>query len=333
MKNTREPKRRKKQKIKVSIKIGILITVLVLIVVAAGILMFPAFDVTEIYCEGNVNVSSEEILNEANLATGKNIFFEDVGRAERKISKIHMIEDVTVYRVFPDKICISVVERTPAFYIATGDTSVMLDINGVVLKELDAGMTAQLLERNIPRIAVEDEEKENDSKEAPETEDAILQENEEMFLNIPVVAGMELSNAKLGKKAESKDYSKSETVFALCRGLNNAGLLNKATYIDVTDSNNIIFVIENRLEVHFGTTENVEYRAKFLSEVVTTKLSAYERAIMDYTGDDIYVRPPDDGKDKVIKKAEEPEKTEETKEEAPEQTEEPQENPPANISL
>lgn len=323
MRNRRNPKRHKKQKTKFSIRIGVLITVLILIVAAAGILMFPAFNVTEVYCEGNINISSDELLNTANISVGKNTFLENVSGAERKISKIPMIEEVSVERIFPDKICISVVERTPAFYAIMGDASVILDINAVVVKELDAGATAKLLELNQPRLETENKENEEIDEQQPE--------NEEVYLKIPVVAGIELSDAKLGREADSKNKSKFDELFKLCRALNDAGILGKCTYIDITNVSDIIIMAENRLEVHFGTTENVEYRTKFLAEVINTKLSAYEKAIMDYTGDDIYVRPPDDGKDKVTPKPEEKPEPEQEAEE--EQSEEQVEDSTADISL
>ena len=51
-----------------------------------------------------------------------------------------------------------------------------------------------------------------------------------------------------------------------------------------------------------GDADNIDYRAKFMAEVINNKISAYEVAILDYTGDDIYVRPREDGKQRVAEK-------------------------------
>ncbi len=325
MKNRREPKRREKQKIKLSVRVGALITVLVLIVAAAGILMFPAFDITEVYCEGNVNISSEEIIAAAKLSTGKNTFLENVSGAERRVAKLPLIEEVSIKRVFPDKLCISITERTPAFYAVMGDRAVALDINGIAVKEIDEGQTKRLLAKNVATLDVKQEVEEEPVEEEEPIEEA------EPLLSIPVMAGLELSDAKLNKKADSRDDAKLDEVFKLCKTLNAAGILNKSTYIDVTNLGDIIIMIENRLEVHFGNTDNLEYRTKFLAEVITKKLSAYEIAVVDYTGDDIYVRPPNDGKDKVVPKPEEEEKEE--KEEEKEEEENEASEPDVNINL
>lgn len=76
--------------------------------------------------------------------------------------------------------------------------------------------------------------------------------------------------------------------------------MQKSTYIDVTDLTNIRLIIENRLDVLLGDADNIDYRAKFMAEVINNKISAYEVAVLDYTGDDIYVRPHDDGKQRVV---------------------------------
>lgn len=61
-------------------------------------------------------------------------------------------------------------------------------------------------------------------------------------------------------------------------------------------------MIEKRLEVQMGNTDNIEYRCAFLAKVVNEKISSTEYAVLDYKGDDIYVRQPDDGKERVVPK-------------------------------
>ena len=63
----------------------------------------------------------------------------------------------------------------------------------------------------------------------------------------------------------------------------------------------IRLVIENRLEVLLGKADNIDYRCKFLAEVINTRISASESVILDYRGDDIYAETRDDGKERVDK--------------------------------
>lgn len=100
-----------------SLKIPVLIIVLVLAVVTTIALMLPVFNVVEVYCEGNSEVKTEDIITAAKLETGKNIFLENLGRAKRSVESITNIKSAEIRRVFPNKICISVSERVPFAYV------------------------------------------------------------------------------------------------------------------------------------------------------------------------------------------------------------------------
>lgn len=118
---------------------------------------------------------------------------------------------------------------------------------------------------------------------------------------VPLVSGFELNNVKEGKKAESGDSDKFNKMYELCRALKGAELLNRTTYINVENLDDITVVIENRLEVQLAKAENINYRCRFLAEVINTKLSATESVILDYRGDDIYAINRDDGGERVKK--------------------------------
>ena len=115
------------------------------------------------------------------------------------------------------------------------------------------------------------------------------------------MSGFELNNVKEGKKAESGDSDKFNKMYELCRALKGAELLNRTTYINVENLDDITVVIENRLEVQLAKAENINYRCRFLAEVINTKLSATESVILDYRGDDIYAINRDDGGERVKK--------------------------------
>ena len=121
--------------------------------------------------------------------------------------------------------------------------------------------------------------------------------------SVPLTVGIELSSAEEGKTAASDDSAKLDKLFEICNALNDAGLLNRSTYIDLTDMTNVNAVIENRLDIRLGIPDNMAYRAKFLAETINTKISSTEVLILDYTGNDIYARPHEDGKDRVDKKS------------------------------
>lgn len=314
MKNRRR-KAKEKQRVKgtpSSFRIGVLTAVLIFIVASAGVLMFPALDITEVYCEGCVNTKPEDIITSANIETGGNILLANTGRARRMVAENPLIEEVKVRRIFPNKICISVRERTPAAYVMSGAAEcAIINKEGIILEIINDDRVRKIVEGNTPpdfegkqyeeKTDADDgaaEEETEAQEEADESTD--ITETQEKLYSVPLVAGVEVKNIKEGKIAKNTDEEKMESVLNLCGALGDAGILNRASYIDVTDAADIRLVIENRLDVRIGTDENIGYRTKFLAEVINTKISAYEKAILDYRGDDIYVRPPEDGGNRTV---------------------------------
>ena len=111
---------------------------------------------------------------------------------------------------------------------------------------------------------------------------------------------MTLEKAEVGKNADSKEREKLSRVMETFRYLNQNDLLSRATFLDVTNINDVILMIENRLQVQLGSLDNMEYRAAFLAKVVKERIGASEEAILDYRGEDIYARPPEDGKARMV---------------------------------
>ena len=112
-----------------------------------------------------------------------------------------------------------------------------------------------------------------------------------VIYSAPVVYGVELSKYDVGKRIESGDSEKLNSVLDALRALDSAGLLERATKFDAENVNDVKFVIEDRLEVWFGGFEDFEYKAKFTATVINENLSPYERAIMDFRDSKLYVRP------------------------------------------
>ncbi len=308
--------RRRRPSVPSSVKLGILITVLVLIVVSAGLLMAPALDVDEVYCEGCIITESSEIVVKAQIKTGENILLANLGKSRRLLEADPLIEEASIRRVFPNKICITITERTPVAYAMCGTECAVLDDGGIVLEVIADGRVAEIIEHNTPKERdltankpqseeeiVTDGKTDGQSVEAPEDAEVStdeVQSKRTREYKVPLFAGLELSSVKEGKIAKADDDGRFEDAMEICGALLNAGLLNRTTYIDITDISDIRIVIENRLDIQIGTLDNIGYRASFLAEVVNTKISAYETAILDYTGDDIYVRPPESNEERTI---------------------------------
>lgn len=311
---------------------------LVVVTLGIGVCMFclPTFRVTEVYSEGNHRISGEEIVAAAEVPLGKNVLLQNLSGIKKRVAQIPMVEEVKVRRVFPDKIRIWIQERVPAAYLYDGENScTVIDIKGRILEIIEGKPVAAIKEYYTP-VPVEKPEKEE--KEQKETEDAKTEETKpeetpkekpatpaikepKRDYSVPFVVGLKPHKPEVGKTVGSKEREKLATVQKTFSALENAGILERATYMDVTDLTDVILVVENRLEIHMGELQNIEYRCQFLGTVIREKISATEEVIMDYRGNDIYVRQPDDGKEWIVPKPKDTEEnTEESDEESNEET-------------
>lgn len=351
----RNPRNARKKNKGLSVRMIGLLVLLAVGVIFGIMLMIPAFNVTEVYCEGLNLVKSEEVVATAGIENGTNILLTNVGGARRSVAKLPMIKEVNVRRVFPNKICISVQERTPAAYIESDSELVLADCDGIVLENVKGDRVTKIKADNTPLFEnvtapqegekseasskdtkekkessdTSDEGADTDAETEPEDDEISEDEGdssdndgesdknsdenkseesteevqkEESGYSVPVVLGLSIKEKNEGKTAEAEDGTKFDLMLKICNALNDAGLLNRSTQIDLTDITDVTLVIENRLEVMLGTPDNIEYRSKFLAETINTKISSTEILVLDYTGNDIYARAHDDGKDRVIKK-------------------------------
>ncbi len=342
---------RKKRKTKKPFRARPLLILLLLVVVgaAAGLLFSPVFRVSAVWCEGNQRIEQETILEAAQVKIGGNLFLQRMPKIKRRVQNIPMIEDVRIHRVFPDKIRITVTERTPAAYLHNDQKLIVLDLTGRVIETIEDERAAQAVARytpkkvETPKDASKDASKDggeetsdNDSKkqddgdgtkptatpkpsDAPEptqTKTADAEEDKaqnsadaaaedsnavaELPYNVPIVEGLTLEKPEVGKNADSKEREKLSRVMETFRYLNQNGLLSRATFLDVSNINDVTLMIENRLQIQLGSLDNMEYRAAFLAKVVKERIGASEEAILDYRGEDIYARPPEDGKARTV---------------------------------
>ncbi len=317
-------------------------TVLALVILAfgvgIGVLFTPIFHVEGVLCEGNNRISQEEIIAAAQVNVGKNILTQRLSAIKKRVAEIPMVEEVRIRRVFPDQIKIWVQECVPAAYVYTDKQCVMIDTDGKILEIIDDERVAQMVEAYTPKKVKKSEEKDksqNNEDPAPsaepmeaapdgeqgeekenstqqddadkEAEDKETENKAEVAVMdwaypVPLVVGLELEKPVVGKKIDSKERQKLNQVMETFGGLEKAELLVRSTYLDVTDLNDVMLVIEKRLEIKLGNLENIAYRCQFLGTVIREKLSKTEHASIDYREGNLYVRPPEDGKERMIPK-------------------------------
>ncbi|MCL2860362.1 MAG: FtsQ-type POTRA domain-containing protein [Oscillospiraceae bacterium] len=98
------------------------------------LMLSPIFNVKEIVVSNNSKVSTEEIINLSGLTINENIFKFLKLNVINKIEENPYIEQVQIKRQLPDKILISVVERTPTYMLAINQTYAYINNQGYILE-------------------------------------------------------------------------------------------------------------------------------------------------------------------------------------------------------
>lgn len=217
------------------------------------ILKAPIFNIKSVVCVGNENLSETEVIKAAGVKTGGNIFGANVGMMKKQLAAMPEIAESNVRRIFPNKIKIWVREAKPAVFVRDGEAAVIADRNGRIIR----------------------------------TEPA----DSESAAGIAELTGIERASSVPGENVAAEDDLKAAKVFECIGIMSELDMMDKIQYIDAEDLSDIKIGYENRLKIVFGGYDNSKYKLKFIKTVIDDKLSPYETASLDYTGDKLYVGP------------------------------------------
>jgi len=78
--------------------------------------------------------------------------------------------------------------------------------------------------------------------------------------------------------------------------MENLDMIKYLNNIDFSDISDIIILYDSRLKIKIGNTNDMDYKLKFINKVIKEKISEYEKATVDYTGDKLYVGQYEDEK-------------------------------------
>lgn len=335
------------------------VSIISVIVLAAAaicfLLMSPSFNITNVICEGNENISNAALLETASVQSGHSIFLTSLREARVRVENLEYVSSAKLERRLPSTICIKVTEEQPCAYFSIGSQLALTDADGVVLDVVSSTLSAdEIVSLKAPpeeeaepsptaepeaseepddriwgydddgdpiykvggghyefdddgnRFFVDDSAAESAAPEqspeataAPQTltdvkYDELPKTSEgTLVYPVPVVTGINLSSFKKGNKVKSGETEKLDTALSIIAALKNSNMIRQATKIDVENLSDIRVYIESRLEILFGSAEEIDYKIKFVSSVINEKLSKYEHAILDFRDSKLYVRSDD----------------------------------------
>ena len=221
-----------KHKKKVVKKAKLFRSVVILLLLVGGIisicLFAPFFNVTEVAVSGNVEVNSEEILNNSGIVLGTNIFKADTNEAKKNLAKISRLDEIKVERSFPSRINIVVTETAPEIIIPYMSGYVITNEKGKVIELRDD---------------VSD-------------------------LTLPQVSGIEITEAVVCEKVSVKDKVVFEMIIECIRLFKEEDVLKDFRSLDFTNLSNFNGVRHDGLKVIFGKLADLEYKLDFLAGIL-----------------------------------------------------------------
>lgn len=91
------------------------------------------FDITKVTLKGNNYLSKETVISQGEITFDSNLFHFDVEKANAKLLKNPWIEDVSIKKIFPNKLNIEVIERQPGVLIFYDDCFYLVSEEGIIL--------------------------------------------------------------------------------------------------------------------------------------------------------------------------------------------------------
>ena len=82
---------------------------------------------------GVQNASRAQVMEIAGADIGRNIFFVPLDERKRQLEEIPWVESATVMRLLPNRLAITVQERSPVAFVQLGSKISLIDANGVVM--------------------------------------------------------------------------------------------------------------------------------------------------------------------------------------------------------
>ena len=136
------------------------INVLILLFLLAGMMFFGKrfidtdyFKVQEVLVEGQSNLLKQDIVAQLEQMKGKNIVYLNTNEIENLIKKDARVKKVSVKKLFPSKIEVTLEEKQPYVYVKKGDETLLADKDLVIYGDILEDPS-----RNIPVIEYTNDE-------------------------------------------------------------------------------------------------------------------------------------------------------------------------------
>ena len=206
--------------------------VLTLLVLGALFLVLNAtlLKIRHVRVNGNRTISAAVIAEQAGLNKDMGFFTVDVARARKGVEQNPYLQFVALRKQFPSTVVLFVKERAPCANVQGGGTMYLVDEDAYVLQAI------------------------NDLKSGN---------------SLPVVIGMQVSEARLGAQIISNRIGKVDEYRAVIEELLLQGVVNEFSQIDLTDSEHIYLRHRDGYMAELGTAKELMAKIGTLRAVIS----------------------------------------------------------------
>lgn len=222
------PKRKNKNSFSIVVTFFL---VALLIAIVITVFFHPVFNLKDVEIVGTNRYTSDQVVSSSNLKLNENIFVQVLKNGNIDLSKLPYIKSYKYEYKLPDKIVVSVIERTPLYIAYNKDVNkyYLIDGEGYILEESKPEKTSE----------------------------------EQVF-----VYGIVFSeDFDVGDKINDIDKSKLDMFLNIKNELKN--VIASASITKVSFENALtIITLNDKLNVVFSDDKNLKYVIAFLSEII-----------------------------------------------------------------
>lgn len=202
------------------IKRKLLLISFLLIVLLIIICYTPILQVRKITCKGNKLISSEEIIAASQIMLGDNMVRTSKNKAIDNIDNISYIKNAEITKKFPSTIEIKVVECKIHSYVEINKKYIYLNDEGKILEISD----------KIPEQKV------------------------------PLLKTGKIKSYKVNEIIDFEDSNQISVYKTLILHLNKSIFADILTNIDISNTNDLTFTVNNQFTVELGNTSELDYK-------------------------------------------------------------------------
>ena len=210
--------------------------------VVFGVAIF--FKVGRIEIQGNTIYSDERIIEASGLELGDNLLTVSRAAVGGSVkAALPYVDQVSVGRVLPDTVVISVKENQIVFAAQTDTNTVwLISPSGKALERIDASLQEQY----------------------------------------PQIIGVTLNNPTAGETVTAVNQTALDAVLSLLSELDGTGILEHAASIDASKEYDLVLQYDDRYEIDLGSSDRLDYKVQYL-QAILAQLSDFQAGTIDLT--------------------------------------------------